>query len=85
MAKPTAPFASPAKVAATVSDSQVSLLWEPVSGAVHYTVKRSTISGGPYETIAANVVPTEYTDGAAVNGMGPIIMLFPLSTDRWKA
>lgn len=69
MAKPTAPFASPAKVAATVSDSQVSLLWEPVSGAVHYTVKRSAISGGPYETIAANVVPTEYTDGAAVNGM----------------
>lgn len=69
MAKPTAPFASPAKVAATVSDSQVSLLWEPVSGAAHYTVKRSTISGGPYATIAANIVLTEYTDGAAVNGM----------------
>jgi len=69
IAKPAAPFGSPTNVAATVSDSQATLIWEPVSGAVHYTVKRSTISGGPYETIATNVVPTEYTDTTVVNGM----------------
>lgn len=68
IANPAAPFASPANVVANVSDSQIALSWEPVGGAAYYNVKRSTVSGGPYETIAASVASTAYTDAAAING-----------------
>ncbi|MDQ0871556.1 pectin methylesterase-like acyl-CoA thioesterase/lysophospholipase L1-like esterase [Paenibacillus sp. V4I3] len=68
VAKLAAPFASPANVIANVADSQVAISWEPVSGAAYYTVKRSTNSGGPYATIAANVASEGYTDVTAVNG-----------------
>lgn len=67
ISNPAPPFASPSNVAADVSDSQVALSWEPVGGAAYYTVKRSTVSGGPYATIAANVSLTGYTDSAAAN------------------
>jgi pectin methylesterase-like acyl-CoA thioesterase/lysophospholipase L1-like esterase len=68
IAKPVAPFASPANVTVNVSDSQVALSWEPVSGAAYYTVKRRSASGGPYATIAANVASAGYTDSTPING-----------------
>jgi autotransporter-associated beta strand protein len=44
--------AAPSGLTATAGDSQVSLSWPAVSGAVGYVVKQSVFSGGPYTTIA---------------------------------
>lgn len=47
--------------------SQVDLHWTSVIGADAYTVSRSAVSGGPYETIAT-VSGTSYSDESAKNG-----------------
>ena len=49
-------------------DASVHLTWSPVYGASSYNVKRSTVSGGPYTTIAPNVPAANYTDNTAANG-----------------
>src|SRR5262249_47736907 len=61
--KPSAPTG----LTATVSDGQVSLSWNPSTGASSYNVKRADVSGGPYTTIATGVVDTAYIDGNVVN------------------
>ena len=43
------------------STPKIASSWTPSSGAQGYNVKRSSISGGPYTTIA-NVTTTNYTD-----------------------
>jgi hypothetical protein len=53
---------------ATAGDSQVILAWTAVTGATGYNVKRATIAGGPYTTIASNVSSTSYVDTAVTNG-----------------
>lgn len=58
----------PGNLAARVGNSQVTLNWDAIAGATGYNVKRSTIAGGPYETIA-NVVGTSYVDTNVVNGI----------------
>ena len=45
----------------------VALDWNAASGATGYNVKRSSVSGGPYVTIA-NVAGTNYTDTAVTKG-----------------
>jgi hypothetical protein len=42
------PPSAPTNLNATAGDMQVSLSWNSVAGATSYSVRRSTVSGGPY-------------------------------------
>nr|MBA2645451.1 fibronectin type III domain-containing protein [Pyrinomonadaceae bacterium] len=59
----------PTGLNATAGDAQVALSWNAASGADSYNVKRATVSGGAYTTIAEGVTSAAYTDTTAVNGM----------------
>jgi beta-galactosidase len=50
---------------ARVVNSQVQLNWNAHAGVTGYNVKRSLVTGGPYTTIASNLVATTYTDAGA--------------------
>ena len=63
----TAP-AAPGNLVATAGNAQVTLTWTASSGATSYTVLRSTVSGGPYNAIAAGVTTTSYNDSGLGNG-----------------
>ncbi|HEY8991244.1 MAG TPA: LamG-like jellyroll fold domain-containing protein [Luteolibacter sp.] len=64
------------------SIQQINLTWTASPGAFHYNVKRATVDGGPYTTIAYDVNTTSYADTgltaattyyyvvSAVNGSG---------------
>jgi fibronectin type 3 domain-containing protein len=54
-------------VTAAAADAQATVSWTSLVTAASYKVKRSTISGGPYTTIASPVV-NSYTDSTLVNG-----------------
>ena len=47
----------------------ITLAWNAVSGATGYVVKRSTISGGPYSTLAGGVAATTFVDSTATAGI----------------
>ncbi len=66
-ATPTPPPA-PTGLTATAGNAQVSLSWTASSGATSYNVKRATVSGGPYTTIATGVTATSYTNTGLANG-----------------
>ncbi|MBN2684072.1 MAG: cellulase family glycosylhydrolase [Pontiellaceae bacterium] len=64
------PVAAPRDLVATGGSSGgITLLWSPVDGADSYTIKRATVSGGPYNILASNVVPAGYSDAAVVQGV----------------
>ena len=71
-ATPVAPLpavpAVPANLQATAGNAQVALTWAASTGATSYTLKRSTVSGGGYATVASSVTGTSYTDTAVSNG-----------------
>lgn len=54
---------------AVAADNKISLSWAPVKDAVGYNIKRSTIAGGPYTTIATSVIGTSYIDDTVTNGI----------------
>jgi pectate lyase-like protein/fibronectin type III domain protein len=62
------PPPAPAGLLANAGDGQVTLNWNPAAGASSYNVKRSTVSGGPYTTIATGVTATSFTNTGLVNG-----------------
>jgi fibronectin type 3 domain-containing protein len=66
-AGPVQPPPTPAGLAATAGNAQVSLAWSASTGATSYNVKRSTASGGPYTTISSSVM-TNFTDTTVTNG-----------------
>ncbi len=63
---PTPP-AVPTNLVATPGDSMVGLTWSAASGGMSYNVKRATVSGGSYTTVA-NVTTTSFDDTGLVNG-----------------
>lgn len=63
--EPVAPKA-PTNLKAEAGDAQVSLTWSKPAGADSYTVKRATVSGGPYTDIATVSQPA-YIDLDVVN------------------
>ena len=62
--------AGPAGLMAAAGNNQASLTWNALLGATSYNIKRSTVSGGPYDTISTSgtVTGTNYVDSTAVNG-----------------
>lgn len=65
----TSVLAHPTQLTAVPGNNQVVLSWSAVAGATSYNVKRSTVNGGPYDTIvASNVTNPTYTDSSVVNG-----------------
>ena len=62
------PPPAPANLAATGGNAQVSLSWNAASGADTYSVHRSTVSGGPYGTIASSLTATNHLDTTVTNG-----------------
>jgi subtilisin family serine protease/subtilase family serine protease len=64
----TAPPATPDGLVAAGADSQVTLTWPSVPGALRYNVKRSLTSGGPYDVIAPEIIGHAYTDTGLANG-----------------
>ena len=60
--------AAPAMLLASPGDGAVPLRWQASFGATSYTVNRSTVSGGPSETIASGVTGSSYTDKSVTNG-----------------
>ncbi len=55
------PPAIPSNLTATNQSDRINLAWETASGAASYKVKRGTLSGGPYTTIAT-VSTNSYQD-----------------------
>lgn len=60
--------AAPTNLAASAGNAQVALSWSASSGATSYTVKRSTVNGGPYTVLASGIAGTGYNDGSVSNG-----------------
>ena len=83
-ATPVAPVtipATPTGLQATAGNMQVVLTWSASSGAATYNVKRATITGGPYATVASPATTSDIDSGltngttyfyvvSAVNGAG---------------
>jgi fibronectin type 3 domain-containing protein len=60
---------APTNLAATASNSQVSLTWTLSAGATAYSIYRGTTAGGESSTaLASGVTSTSYTDTTAANG-----------------
>ena len=62
------PPPAPTGLTATAGNAQVTLSWTASTGATSYNIKRATVSGGPYTTIATNVTSLSYTNTGLVNG-----------------
>lgn len=63
------PPSAPTGLAGTVGSGTVTLTWNAAGGATSYTVKRGTLSGGPYTAIATTgSSPTSYTNSGLTNG-----------------
>lgn len=59
---------APTGLAAKSGDKQIALSWTAANDATAYNVKRSTVTGGPYATLATGVITTSYTDFGLTNG-----------------
>ena len=53
---------APTNLTATATNLQVSLKWNATPGASSYSVLRAVVSGGPYVTIAGNLMATNFLD-----------------------
>jgi hypothetical protein len=62
------PLAIPTGVTAAGNTGNVTLAWTAVTHAGNYTVRRGTVSGGPYTTINSTVTVGNLTDVTVANG-----------------
>ena len=64
------PLTAPTNLSATAGDTQVTLNWDAVTGADHYTVKRGTVDGGPYTALVPTlpIATNSYTDTGLTDG-----------------
>ncbi len=62
------PPAAPGVITAQGSASHIAIRWVPCTGATAYTVKRATVSDGPYATIAGGIKSATYTDPNVTQG-----------------
>lgn len=67
-ATPSASIAAPTGLAGTPASGSAILTWNPVASANSYRVKRATISGGPYTTIASSLLAPNFNDRSLTNG-----------------
>jgi cellulose 1,4-beta-cellobiosidase len=58
----------PTGVTAIAGDAHVDLAWVAADGATGYTIRRATVSGGPYSALIENLAATEFTDTTCKNG-----------------
>ena len=65
---PQSPPATPTGINALPGNTQVTLSWNVSAGATSYNVKRATVSGGPYTTIARGVTGASYVNAGLANG-----------------
>ncbi|MGM0881101.1 MAG: LamG-like jellyroll fold domain-containing protein [Bacillota bacterium] len=65
LAVPTVPTGLSVTAASGV---QISLGWKAASNATSYNIKRAAATGGPYTTIATDVLGTSYTDSGLTAG-----------------
>lgn len=59
---------APTGLTATPGNTQATLNWIATTGADSYTVKRATMSGGPYTSIASGVTTPNHIDTGLSNG-----------------
>ncbi len=64
----SAPPPAPTGLAALPGPRQVSLSWNAAPTATSYAVKRATISGGPYTTLATGLTSSSYLDTGLTPG-----------------
>lgn len=67
-AQPGVPKGLAAGIQAMAGNSEVSLNWVMCEGATSYNVKRSTVQGGPYPTVASGL-NLSYLDKGLTNGV----------------
>jgi hypothetical protein len=60
--------AAPTNVTAVAGSGSVTVNWTASSGATSYSIKRATVSGGPYTSLATGVTSNAYTDNSVVGG-----------------
>jgi hypothetical protein len=65
---PSTPPAAPTALAATGAKKKINLTWNASPGATSYSVKRSTVSGGPYTIIVTGVTSTSFTNNGLQTG-----------------
>lgn len=69
------PPGTPSAFSATSGAGSVNLSWSAAQHASHYVLKRSAVSGGPYSTVAAKLVSTQYTDKGLTAGLSYFYVL----------
>jgi fibronectin type 3 domain-containing protein len=67
-ADPAAPNPPNALVANGVASGQINVSWNSSAFAASYNVKRASISGGPYGTVATGVTATNFNDSGLTPG-----------------
>ena len=64
----SSPPSPPTGLLLTPGYAQIALKWNASFQATSYNIKRATVSGGPYITVATGVTATSYTDTGLTNG-----------------